>query len=160
MTTGNTLRRGEAAFGGGLLALSVFLLVETLRMPDVTRSAVGPKLFPFVIAAGLAAVGVAMLREARAGRTPHAAAGLEMDWPALGLVAAGLAIQFLTVEWVGWAPAATALFAAAARAFGERRLTVNLALGAALAAATYFAFTAGLGLNLPVGSLFEANVDG
>ena len=156
MTTGNTLRRGEAAFGGGLLALAAFLVVETIRMPVVTRATVGPKLF---IAAGLALVGAAMLREARAGKTPHAA-GLEMDWPAVGLVAGGLTLQFLTVEWAGWIPAATVLFVLVARAFGERRWIANLLIGAAMAAATYFAFTAGLGLNLPIGSLFEAAVDG
>ncbi len=159
MTTGNTLRRGEAAFGGGLLALATFLVVETARMPVVTKAAVGPKLFPYVIAAGLALVGVAMLREARAGKTPHAA-GLEMDFPAIGLVAGGLAAQFLTIEWLGWIPAATVLFVLIARAFGERRWIANLLIGVAMATATYFAFTAGLGLNLPIGSLFEAAVDG
>jgi putative tricarboxylic transport membrane protein len=97
-----------------------------------------------------------MLREARSGHGPHAAAGLEMDRQALGLVAAGLAVQFLTVEWLGWMPAAAVLFVMVARAFGERRMVWNLLIGAALAAATFYAFTAGLGLNLPVGSLFEA----
>jgi putative tricarboxylic transport membrane protein len=160
MSTGAALRRGEAAFAGVLLALAAFLAEETFRMTVTVKTTVGPKLFPYLIAAGLAATGLSMLREARSGHGPHAAAGLEMDRQALGLVAAGLAVQFLTVEWLGWMPAAAVLFVMVARAFGERRMVWNLLIGAALAAATYFAFTAGLGLNLPVGSLFEANVEG
>lgn len=160
MSTGAALRRGEAAFAGVLLALAAFLAEETFRMTVTVKSTVGPKLFPYLIAAGLAATGLSMLREARSGRGPHASAGLEMDWPALGLVAAGLAVQFLTVEWLGWMPAAMVLFVMIARAFGERRMVWNLLIGAVLAVATFYAFTAGLGLNLPIGALFEAAQDG
>ena len=155
MTTGKTVRVGEAVFGGGLIALGALIAVETAMAPTLAaRAVVGPALFPYAVAGCLAAVGVALLREARSAAAPHAK-GLELDFQALWLVAGGLAVQFLTLEAVGWIPSAAVMFAVTARAFGARRWGVNLALGAALAAVVYVVFTLGLDLNLPLGSLFE-----
>lgn len=154
MTTGRTLRMGEAVLGGGLLALGVFIAVETLRAPMTGSLLAGPALFPCLIAAGLVLVGLAVLREAFAGHIAREG-GLELDGPALALTAAGLAVQFLLVEALGWIPAAALLFMAVARAFGSRRPLVDAALGIGLAAGTYVVFNHALGLNLPLGDVFE-----
>jgi putative tricarboxylic transport membrane protein len=68
MTTGRNLRLGEAALGGGVLALGLFIAFETTRGVGPTNAVVGPALFPYLIAAGLIAVGASLLREAFAGR--------------------------------------------------------------------------------------------
>lgn len=154
MTTGRTLRMGEAVLGGGLLALGGFIAVETLLAPRTGSLLVGPALFPCLIAAGLALVGLAVLREAFAGPIAHEG-GMELDGLALGLTAAGLAVQFLLVEALGWIPAAALLFMAVSRAFGSRRPLVDAALGIGLAAGTYVVFNHALGLNLPPGDVFE-----
>ncbi len=154
MATGRGLRIGEALFGGGLLALGALIAIDTALTPSVGQATVGPALFPYLVAAGLGLVGLAILRQALAGVIAHGG-GLELDGRAVALVAGALAAQFLLIETVGWIPAATLLFMGVARAFGERRLAVNAVLGVALAGATFAAFNYALDLNLPAGSVVE-----
>ncbi len=161
MTTARNLRAGEAALGGGILALGLFVAVETVRLQVApTHAAVGPRLFPFLVAAGLLAVGALLLREALFGHVAHERAGIALDWAAVALVAAGLLAQLLLVEPIGWIPAAALLFAAAALAFRGRRPLRDLLIGLGLGALTFLAFGYGLDLGLPVGSVVEGLLEG
>ncbi len=91
MTTGRSLRVGETVLAAGVLALGLFIAIETARLQVApTQAAVGPRLFPGLVAAGLLLVGAALLREALFGHIAHEG-GFELDWPAVGLVSAGLA---------------------------------------------------------------------
>lgn len=156
MTTGRSLRVGEASLGGFVLALGLFLTVETLQLNVApTHAAIGPRLFPLLIAAGLLIVGALVLREALFGHVPHEQRGIELDWPAMALIAGALIVQLLIIEQVGWIPAAALLFAIAAWAFGSRRPVLDLAIGLVLAAITFGIFNYGLGLSLPLGTLVE-----
>ena len=71
-----------------------------------SQAAVGPRLFPFLVATGLIVVGAALLREALFGHIAHEG-GFELDWRAVGLVSAGLVVQMLLLESLGWIVAAT-----------------------------------------------------
>jgi putative tricarboxylic transport membrane protein len=144
------LRVGEAALGGGVLILGIFIAFETTRGLGPTSAVVGPALFPYLIAAGLVIVGVSLLREAFTGHIAHEG-GFELDWIAVALVSAGLLIQIFLLETLGWIPATALLFIAVARAFGSRRLLTDAVLGVALTAASFVVFNYGLGLNLPGG---------
>lgn len=156
MTTGRNLRLGEATLGAFVLGLGVFLTVETMRLNVApTHAAIGPRLFPMLIAIGLLIVGALVMREALFGHIPHEKRGIELDWPAMGLIAAALIAQLLLLEWIGWIPAAALLFVMAAWAFGSRRPAVDLGIGLVLAALAFGIFNYGLGLGLPVGTLIE-----
>ena len=62
MTSGWGLRIGEAVLGGVVLGLGLFVAIETSLMEvAASNAAIGPRLFPFLIAFGLLAVGVAVL---------------------------------------------------------------------------------------------------
>jgi putative tricarboxylic transport membrane protein len=140
---------------GGVLALGLFIAVETAMLEVApSQAAVGPRLFPSLVAAGLLLVGVALLREAFFGHIAHEG-GFELDWPAVGLVSAGLVLQMLILEWVGWIVAAVLLFMLTARAFGSRRLLLDLAIGLGLGVLTFAVFSYGLDLSLPAGELAE-----
>ncbi|ALG75262.1 C4-dicarboxylate ABC transporter [Azospirillum thiophilum] len=154
MTTARSLRIGEALLGGGLSALGALIAIETMLTPSAGRSVVGPALFPYLISGGLVLIGLSLLREAFAGHIAHET-GLELDLRAVALVAAGLAAQFLLIEFLGWIPSAALLFVAVARAFGSRRYLPNAALGLLLAGGTFVVFNYGLDLNLPIGSVGE-----
>lgn len=157
MTTGRNLRVGEAVLGGLVLALGLFVAAETASLQVApSNAAIGPRLFPFLIAAGLIAVGALVLREAFFGHVAHERGGLELDWLAVALASAGLIAQMLLVERLGWIVAAALLFVATARAFGSRRLLVDALIGVALAGAAFGLFNYGLGLSLPTGSAIEA----
>ena len=54
MTTGRGLRIGEAVLGGVVLGLGLFVAIETSLMEvAASNAAIGPRLFPFLIAFGL-----------------------------------------------------------------------------------------------------------
>lgn len=154
MTTGRSLRWGEAAFGGGVTALGVLIAVQTITHAGSVRAVVGPALFPFLVAGGLVLIGAALLREALAGHIAHEG-GFELDGLAVVIISAGLIAQMLLLETVGWIPATTLLFMATARAFGSRRPFLDVALGLAVASLSFVAFNYGLDLNLPSGVLTD-----
>ena len=156
MTTGRSLRIGEAVLGGGVLALGLFVAVETSMLEVApTHATVGPRLFPFLVAAGLIVVGALVLRQALFGHIAHER-GFELDWAAVALVSAGLIVQLLLLESLGWILATALLFVAVARAFGSRRLLLDAAIGVVLASLAFGVFNYGLGLSLPTGTLVES----
>jgi putative tricarboxylic transport membrane protein len=155
MTTGSSLRVGETILGGGVLALGLFIAIQTAQMTVApAQAAVGPRLFPFLVATGLVVVGLALLREAWFGHIAHEG-GFELDWRAVVLVASGLVAQILLLERLGWMIATTVLFVATTLAFGSRRLLLDAALGLALSGFAFVSFNYGLGLDLPVGTVIE-----
>jgi putative tricarboxylic transport membrane protein len=125
-----------------------------------SQATIGPRLFPFLIAAGLLVVGVLVLREAIVGGVAHESQGLELDWPALAIAAAALVAQLPLIEWIGWIPTAALLFAAVAFAYGSRRPGRDVLIGLVLAGLSFLLFSYGLDLGLPVGSVFETLLEG
>ena len=101
-----------------------------------SNAAIGPRLFPFLIAVGLLAVGVAVLWQAFFGHIAHER-GFELDWRAVALVSGGLLLQMFLVESLGWIIATTLLFVAATLAFRERRVVISIAIGLVLTGLTY-----------------------
>ena len=155
MTSGWGLRIGEAVLGGVVLGLGLFVAIETSLMEvAASNAAIGPRLFPFLIAFGLLAVGVAVLWQAFFGHIAHER-GFELDWLAVALVSGGLLLQMFLVESLGWIIATTLLFVAATLAFRERRVLISIAIGLALTCLTYWVFNYGLGLSLPIGTTIE-----
>jgi putative tricarboxylic transport membrane protein len=76
MTTGRSLRLGEMVLAGRALALGLFIAVETAMLEVApSQAAVGPQLFPWLVATGLLLVGVALLLEAFSLATSHTKAG-------------------------------------------------------------------------------------
>ena len=138
-----------------MLALGLFVAFETYQLEVApSQAAVGPRLFPFLVATGLIVVGAALLREALFGHIAHEG-GFELDWRAVGLVSAGLVVQMLLLESLGWIVAATLLFVATTLAFGSRRLVLDAAIGVVLTGLAFVIFNYGLGLSLPTGTVIE-----
>jgi len=147
------LRLGEAVLAGFVLLLGLFVAVETAMLrTGPGYAAIGPKLFPWLVAAGLLLVGGALLYEARAGAVAHPA-GFALDLPPALAVTAGLVLQMVLMRPAGFVIASTVLFVAVSHAFGSRRLVLNIAVGLVLCLATYVGFRWGLGLILPAGVL-------
>ena len=122
MTTERGLRLGEVLLGLVVLALGLFITVETFSLPaSSAQVVVGPKLFPFIVGAGLIVVGGLLGYEAFAGHIAHEGGGFELDWKATGIVLAALIVQMLLLERLGWIIATTILFVAVAHAFGRGR---------------------------------------
>lgn len=115
-----------------------------------TYARVGPTAFPYAIGTGLLllAAGTAV----KAWRGGFEARHRDEAGPILWIVG-GLAIQMLTISFVGFAVATGVMFAAVARGFGRGPLWITVPLGIAIALGIYLVFALILQLSLPAGPI-------
>jgi putative tricarboxylic transport membrane protein len=144
-------RPDRAAFviAGLLMLAAIAIAVSTAGMGGVAGySPVGPKTFPYIIAAGLFGLGVLTAVEALRGDFPdrEPQAFEPMAW-----VVGGLVIQMLTMKTVGFSIATGLLFAAAAKGFGRGPLWQTVPIGIVFSFVVWFVFAKGLQLSLPAG---------
>lgn len=70
-------------------------------------------------------------------------------------ILAGLAASVFLMEPLGFIPVATLIFLLTARGMGSRKLLRDAAVGLVLSVIAFVVFAWGLGLRLPLGSLFS-----
>jgi putative tricarboxylic transport membrane protein len=120
-----------------------------------TYAVVGPALFPAVIGAGLVVLGALLLVAVARGErfepqeTEDADASRRPSGSAFWTTVAAGAIPIVAVRPLGFPVAAAFTFALTARAFGSRRLPLDLLVGLVLGAACWVLFSRLLGLSLP-----------
>ena len=73
------------------------------------------------------------------------------DWAAVAWCVGGFLAFALTLEILGWIPAAALLFWCVSRGIGSKRPLFDLSLALVVSSVVYLAFAVGLGLNLPSG---------
>jgi putative tricarboxylic transport membrane protein len=112
---------------------------------------IGPRAFPYMIAAGLFVSGVSIF--VAGFRGVHSDLPESRNWVAVAAISLALILQMLLIQPLGWIPVSTVAFAVVARVFGRSNMLQNLLFGATLACATFVLFNYGLGFRLPVGSL-------
>jgi len=111
----------------------------------------GPKAVPFVIAGGLALLGLGHLVMAFRGTWPAPEAG---DALPIVIILSGFATLIAIIGLGGgFIPATTILFAATASAFGRRAILTDLVIGLVLATIVYLVFDKLLTLSLPSGPI-------
>lgn len=157
MTEGQALARDERrpdwamlVVAGLLLALAAVIAWDAASIaPGVASySRIGPKVFPFGIAAGVAIIAAATAISAVTGirqdREPIAP-------PPILWIVGGLAAQIALLPLAGFSVATGAVFAATARAFGRKRLWLTYPIGVILSLAVWLGFALALKLVLPSG---------
>lgn len=124
---------------------------------------VGPKAVPYLVAAGLLLLGVALTVVALRGGWSDDIEEMQDAPPvnlrALGLLLAGLLANLALIGPFGFTIAATAQFALVAAAFGSRNHLSNLAIAFVVALGAYALFVKLLGVNIGAG-VVEALVFG
>lgn len=136
-----------------VLAIGAALVLGGFRLDlPLNIGYLGPQWFPIGVGAALLVLGGLLLLD----KSPPNAE-TPSDWSAFGLVAATLASHVLLLWLVGWIPAGIVLFWGVARAVGSRRALFDLGVAAVFSCAVQLAFSAGLGVSLPVGLLLEAS---
>ena len=134
-----------------IAAIAAVIVWQTRQMPVAAQYArVGPATFPYVIAAGLAALAVGTVISTLRGGLP--AREKENVGPMLWIVG-GLVAQMLLLKTAGFSIATGALFALTARGFGRGPLWLTLPIGIAFAFLVWVIFAQGLNLSLPAGPL-------
>lgn len=151
----------QKAIGAGALMLALVLGAGATQIPGTAGySGVGPNFLPWVVTAALVVCGAGLLWQAFRGgyRQREAPSGAERaDWPPLAWVAAGIVLNALLIERIGFILACTLCFMCAVRglrrseghAGGLQRAALDFVTGALIASPTYWLFTLLLGINLP-----------
>ena len=135
-----------------LIAVGAIVAWDTahMRAGVAAYSRVGPKAFPFAVAAGLVGLG---LLTAIQGFREHTSPVERDEWLPMAWIVGGLIAQILLLPYAGFAIATGAVFAATARAFGRGPLWFSYPLGVAISLAIWLFFSKGLQLVLPAGPL-------
>lgn len=110
---------------------------------------VGPAAFLWLASILMIGCGVTV---ALKSRSTAADENSELAGPAFML--AGLLASVLLLEPLGFIPVATLLFVLTARGLGSTRIVRDIAIGLAVCVTAYVLFAKGLGLKLPLGTLF------
>ena len=120
-----------------------------------TYAVVGPALFPALTGAGLVVLGALLLVAVARGErfapqeTEDADASRRPSRAAFWTTVVAGALPIVVVRPLGFPVAAALTFALTARAFGSRRLPLDLLVGFLLGAACWVLFSRLLGLSLP-----------
>ncbi|HEX2215285.1 MAG TPA: tripartite tricarboxylate transporter TctB family protein [Xanthobacteraceae bacterium] len=151
----SSLALRETAIGLGLLAFAAVVLWQIWAIPvSPIYAQVGPTVFPYATAVGLAGLALLLLAQAaRGGWQPIEERAIAIDWRALAFVAAGLLANVALITWLGFTAASTIMFVLIAHGFGSRKPLRDGAIGLAVALAAYFAFAKLLGVNIGAGMI-------
>ena len=134
-----------------LFAAAGVVVVDAMRIEITSTYGVGPTAVPYVIAAGLAILGIAHLVMAWRGAWPLPEPD---DLPPILIILGGFAVLIALIGLGGgFIPATAILFAATATAFGRRAILTDLAIGLVLALVVFLVFDKLLTLSLPYGPL-------
>jgi putative tricarboxylic transport membrane protein len=161
MNATGRVHAGELLISLGLLALGSFIVYETQGIAETQGYAqVGPRLFPYIVGAGLALCGAVLGWQSIFGgwrNVPLDQPGHDApDWTAFGIVSAGIVLHMIVIGYAGFVLAGALLFALVARGFGSRRPERDAVIALVLATVVYLIFTRALGLKLPAAPFLPA----
>jgi putative tricarboxylic transport membrane protein len=155
MTTRSSIHSGEFLISLALIALGSFVVYDTQSIAESQNAAqIGPRLFPYIIGAGLTICGGVLGWEAVSGGWRHVPldqAHDAPDWVAFLVISAGIIVQMALIGWGGFIIASALLFVLIARGFGSKKPVRDIIIGVVLCTVVFFVFTLGLGLKLPAG---------
>ncbi len=160
---GGAKEQGRSEFGVALFlgALGVLVIVQALLLPEsrIARGPVGPAAVPVLVGSLLVVVaGFLAVDVWRGGRgEPEGGEDIELtgssDWKTIAMLAAAFVANALLIEPLGWPVSGAILFWGAAFALGSRHYVRDVVIAAVLSVGSWYLFSLGLGIVLPVGIL-------
>ncbi len=163
MTGVRSFTRGRSELGVaallGALAVTVFADTMTLRGTSLNVGVLGPRVVPFLIAAGLGICAVLLAVDVLRGGHGEPEQGEDIDperrtdWKALLGLGGLILVAALAIPVLGWPIAAALQFYGSSLLLGSRHWIRAAIVAVVLSLATFYAFVVGLGINLPAGLL-------
>ena len=152
--------KGELTLALAVTALGIFLLAGASHIRFGSGyDRIGPRFFPYAVAAGLILLGGWTAVEAfRTNERPPTSnqAAVPLNRSSFGYLGLALLLNLALLERAGFMIAASVQFWLAARAFHSKKPARDAVVAILLSAAVYFAFSHLLGLTLPAG-IFESH---
>jgi len=150
--------RPDLLVGLFVLALAALVGWQAAVIPtSPVYAQVGPKFVPYIVTAFMAVLGAGLtLHALRGGWTadiPEVAEAPPTNWRALVLVGAGLVVNLVLIEPLGFVIAATAQFVLVAAGFGSRKPLRDLLIGLAVTLLAFVGFDKVLGVDIGAGIL-------
>src|SRR5688572_15223292 len=142
-----------------LALVGIYTLVDARGLTVGFGDPVGPRVFPYVIGAGMILLAIWLAVATARGDVAEGEAGEDVDltsppdWVTVGKLVAVLVLNVLFVNLLGWAVTGALLFAGCAWALGSRTLLRDLIVGAVLSVGSWYFFYVGLDVPLPPGIL-------
>lgn len=155
-------RAGELVFACLVFALGVYAFVGAFAIRTPAGSAVGPRVFPYLVSVILLGAGAALIIGVLRGRLGAREEGEDIDpdaktdWWTIAKLVGLLLGTVLLLEVLGWWLVAALLFGGAAWSLGAKRWWLAFLVGLVLGIGTQLLFGEGLGLFLPRGAAFDA----
>ncbi|KQV81209.1 tripartite tricarboxylate transporter TctB family protein [Rhizobacter sp. Root1221] len=153
------VNRNFVALGAGLLLLAALMAAGALQIKgDAGYAGAGPAFLPWVVAGAMATLGLCFVIGAWRSSTEWVGApDFPPRWRAVAWIGAGLVLNAMLIEHLGFIPSCAVLFAFAARGFriGEdkkptpKMFLQDVLIGAAISAPVFWLFTKLLGVTLP-----------
>lgn len=156
--TGGT-DRAQYLLAAAMVVAGAYTVLDGSRLDVGFADPVGPRVFPYVIGAGLALVGVLLAVATSRGSRPEPEAGEDVDltapadWLTVAKLVGVVLFTIATVNLLGWAVSGAILFAGAAWSLGSRTTIRDAIVGVVLAVASWYGFFVGLGIPLSPGVL-------
>ena len=156
-----TARVDKAQYGlAALLAVAgIFTIVDARGLNVGFGDPIGPRVFPYIIGAGMLVLAVLLAVATARGDQPEAEAGEDVDlttppdWLTVAKLVGIFVLNLLLVNVLGWAITGALLFAGSAWALGSRTVLRDLIIGAVLSVSSWYFFYVVLGVPLTPGIL-------
>lgn len=149
------------AFAGVIAGVVVIYAAMGIRIPPGSTNTIGPRAFPYAVAALLILSSIACLINALRGKGGEAEDGEDVDstastdWLTVIVLCALFAVFGLLIQPIGWPIAVTVLFGGAAWKLGAKRWWMGIIIGLILGMLTQYLFGTLLGISLPAGPLMD-----
>jgi putative tricarboxylic transport membrane protein len=152
--------RAQYGLAALVAAIGGYILYDATRLgPAFSDQPVQPSAFPYVVGGALVVLAAVLAVATWRGDAPHAEEGEDVDlsvrsdWRTVGLLVVVFGLNVALIDVLGWAITGAFLFAGTAWVLGNRRIVLNLVIGAVLSVGTWYGFYVGLGVPIPAGIL-------
>lgn len=154
----HSVDRSQYLLAAALLVVGVYTIIDARGLNVGFGDPVGPRVFPYLIGAGMIVLAVLLAIATARGDVAQAEAGEDIDlttppdWLTVGKLVGIFVLNLLLVNVLGWAITGALLFAGSAWALGSRTPLRDVLVGAVLAVGGWYFFYA-LGVPLTPGIL-------
>jgi putative tricarboxylic transport membrane protein len=155
-------RLSQTLIGLGTIAVSAVMAYGATGIrSDAGYAGIGPNFVPWLVSVGLAVCGFLLLLQARTSgykNMPLEIQEGQADWLSFAWVAAGLLLNALLIERIGFILSCALCYVLAVRGFrrsegksnvGAKQTLQDIALGFLISAPVYWLFSKALKINLP-----------